>query len=62
MKIYYNKWIIIAYIETVLSKLKILLNNDLPTERNISHKQNEEDRVIELRDDNKKIIEEALVE
>ena len=52
----------VADIETVLSKLKILLNSDLPTERNISDKQNEEDSVIELRDDNKKIIEEDLVE
>ena len=49
-------------IETVLSKLKILLNSHLPTERNISDKQNEEDNVIELGDDNKKIIEEDLVE
>ena len=52
----------VADIETILSKLKILLNNNLPTERNISDKQNEEDSVIELRDDNKKIIEKALVE
>ena len=62
MKIYYNKWIIIAYIETVLSKLKILLNSDLSTERNMSDKHNEEDNFIELSDDNTNIIEEDLVE
>ena len=47
----------VADIETVLLKLNILHNSDLPTERNISDKQNEEDNVIELRDNNKKIIE-----
>ena len=44
----------VADIEKVLSKLKILLNSDLPTERNISDKQNE--------DDNINIIKEDLVE
>ena len=52
----------VADIETVLSKLTILLNSDLPSERNISDKQNEEDNVIKLRDDNTNIIEEDLVE
>ena len=52
----------VADIETVLSKLKILLNSDLPTERNISDKQTEENNVIEFRDDNTNIIEEDLVE
>ena len=52
----------VADIETVLSKLKILINSDLPSERKMSDKQNEEDNVIELRDDNTNIIEEDLVQ
>ena len=52
----------VADIETVLSKLKILLNSDLPTERNMSDMQNEEDNVIEHRGSNTNIIEEDLVE
>ena len=52
----------VADIETVLSKLKILLISDLPTESNMSDKQNEEDNVIEFRDDNTNIIEKDLIE
>ena len=41
----------VADIETVLSKLKILLNSDLPTERNISDKQNEDDNINIIEED-----------
>ena len=41
-----NKYV--AAIKQLLPKLKIFINSALPTERNISGKQNKEDNVIEI--------------